>query len=199
MPAMSSAVQITETEPRTIAQWLKAGQCTLIDVREPEEHAREHIRASRLVPLSSLDPADFSTMQPGRLVFHCRSGRRSADAATQAAAWTPAGVEVHTMKGGIEQWKADAFPVELNASAPRLSVMRQVQLSIGAGVLAGLAIGYFLHPLGYLLSAFMGGGLIMAGLSGACPLASAIAKMPWNRRPMCGCSQGSCDSKPTNV
>ena len=194
MATATQTVPFTETDPATIARWMKSGECTLIDVREPDEHARERINGARLSPLSTFAPAALATATGKRVVFHCKSGRRSADAAQQASAFIPAGVEVHSMKGGIEAWKAANLPIAINTKAPRMSVMRQVQLTIGLGILTGLAIGYFAHPLGYLLSAFMACGLVMAGLTGACPLAAAIAKLPWNRTATTGaCAAGKCN------
>ncbi len=194
MATATQTVPFTETDPATVARWLKSGECTLIDVREPDEHARERINGARLSPLSSFAPATVATTAAKRIVFHCKSGRRSADAAQQASAFIPAGVEVHSMKGGIEAWKGANLPVEVNANAPRMSIMRQVQFTIGLGILTGLAIGYFAHPLGYLLSAFMACGLVMAGLTGACPLAAAVARLPWNRlNTSDGCAAGECN------
>jgi hypothetical protein len=34
----------------------------------------------------------------------------------------------------------------------------------------------------HLLSGLVGGGLVMAGVLGLCPMANALAMMPWNRR-----------------
>jgi len=191
-PTISSLT--VETEPATIARWLQSGQCTLIDVREPDEHAREHIPGARLMPLSSFPAASFASPPSQRIVFHCKAGRRSADAAKQAAAFAPDGVSIHSMKGGIDAWKAANLPIAMSTKAPGLSVMRQVQLIIGLFTLTGLALGYFIHPLGYLLSAFMGAGLTMAGLTGACPLAALVARLPWNRlAPANSCAAGQCN------
>lgn len=190
----TATAPIIETEPAIISRLMHADQCTLIDVREPDEHAREHIPGARLMPLSSFPAASFASPPSQCIVFHCKAGRRSADAARQAAAFAPAGVSIHSMKGGIDAWKAANLPIAKSTKAPGLSVMRQVQLIIGLLTLTGLALGYFIHPLGYLLSAFMGAGLTMAGLTGACPLASLVAKLPWNRFASANsCSTGQCN------
>lgn len=188
MPATAIASPVIETSPRTVSQWLASGKCTLIDVREPDEHAREHITGARLMPLSTFNAADFAAAPSGRLVFHCKAGRRSADAAHQAAAFAPGGTEIYTMSGGIDQWKSESLPVNTNTAAPRMSVMRQVQITIGIIVLIGLGVGYFVHPAGYLLPACMGAGLLFAGLSGTCALAALIARLPWNRATSMNCS-----------
>ena len=61
---------------------------------------------------------------------------------------------------------------------------------LGLAVLLGVIGSYFWHPL-YLLTAFVGAGLVFAGLTGFCGLAVLLAKMPWNKD--CG---GNCPLKP---
>lgn len=63
-----------------------------------------------------------------------------------------------------------------------LPVMRQVQLVAGTLALAGLVGGALLAPALHLLSGLVGVGLIVAGLTGRCPMARLLAAMPWNRR-----------------
>jgi rhodanese-related sulfurtransferase len=168
--------------PRAVADALRAGTAVLVDVREPDEHAKERIAGARLLPLSRFDPSSLSSTAGQTIVIHCRSGRRSADAVARCGSLQAAGIPVVSLAGGIEAWKAAGLPIESTAGAPRLGVMQQTQLTIGLGILTGLALGFFVHPAGLLISAFMGGGLVMAGLTGACPLASGLARMPWNRR-----------------
>ena len=48
-------------------------------------------------------------------------------------------------------------------------------------ILTGVGIGHFVHPVGYGLSAFVGAGLIFAGITDTCGLGMLVAKMPWNR------------------
>lgn len=178
---------VREVDARTLQRWLGAGECELIDVREPDEFAQERIAGSRLMPLSRLDARAAAPRAGRRVVFQCKSGRRSSDAARAVAAATVGGGEIYNLVGGIEAWKKESLPVEQGAEArgggggARIGVMQQTQLAIGVMVLAGVAIGYLVHPLGLVLSAFMGCGLLLAGLTGVCPLASLIARMPWNK------------------
>lgn len=183
---------VREVGPALVADWLRRGECIVCDVREPDEHSAERIDGTTLRPLSKLDLSGLKQASP-RVVFHCKGGTRSAEAAARALAALP-GVEVCTMVGGIEAWKKASLPTVSLAAAPRMTVMQQTQLVIGLAVLTGLALGFFVHPLGYLLSAFMGAGLTFAGLSGTCALASLLAIMPWNRalRASVTCSTGAC-------
>ena len=50
--------------PADVAARLKAGQAVLIDVREPDEHAREHIAGAVTAPLSVFEGAELS-LKPG--------------------------------------------------------------------------------------------------------------------------------------
>jgi hypothetical protein len=46
-------------------------------------------------------------------------------------------------------------------------------------------LGWLLHPLLYLLAAFVGAGLVFAGVTDTCGMAMLLAKMPWNQRTIC--------------
>ncbi|MCX5690487.1 MAG: rhodanese-like domain-containing protein, partial [Planctomycetota bacterium] len=163
--------------------WLSAGQAVLIDVREPDEHARERIDTARLCPLSRFDPANvIADVPPGKIiVLHCKGGKRSADAAAMLCGSPAARGRVVSLSGGIEAWKQSGLATEANSAAPRLSIMRQTQLVIGAFVAGGSALAWFVDPRIIAIPAFFGLGLVFAGASGTCALASLIAKMPWNR------------------
>ena len=60
--------------------------------------------------------------------------------------------------------------------------MRQVQIVAGSLILLGAALGFTLTPAFYGLSAFIGAGLLFAGVSGFCGMARLLALMPCNRR-----------------
>ncbi len=60
----------------------------LVDVRQPEEHADEHIPGSILIPLGEI-PERIDELEPYRgqdIVLYCRSGNRSAQACMYLAA-----------------------------------------------------------------------------------------------------------------
>ena len=179
----ASPASVAEASPNQVRQWLSAGQAVLIDVREADEYAREHIVGAQLIPLSSFDPVRAASFaKPGqRVVMHCRSGRRSADACRLASSLAASGLPVLSMAGGIEAWKKDNLPVTLNTQVSGISVMRQVQMVIGLGVLGGSALAAFVHPWFIAVPAFFGLGLTFAGATGICALATVMGKMPWNR------------------
>ncbi len=46
----------------------------------------------------------------------------------------------------------------------------------------GVVLGYGVNAAFFLLSGFVGAGLLFAGISGFCGMARLLAAMPWNRR-----------------
>lgn len=84
----------------------------LVDVREPSEYVGElgHIPGADLVPLGSLPDHLNELPKDKTVVFVCRSGNRSAQAAAYATTngWT----NVYNMKGGMLLWNSLLLPVE---------------------------------------------------------------------------------------
>lgn len=157
---------------------LDADEAILIDVRETDEHAREHILGARLAPLSAIDTHDFDRDHDKAAVFHCRSGMRTqANAARLLARGFR---DAYYLDGGIEAWKAAGFATHANRMAP-LEIMRQVQIAAGALIVTGVLLGALVTPLFYALSAFVGAGLTFAGVTGWCGMAMLLKTMPWNR------------------
>jgi rhodanese-related sulfurtransferase len=185
----ASAVR-AEVAPAVVEGWIAEGKAVLVDVREPDEHARERIAGARLMPVSAFDPRAAAAFAGGRtLVLHCKSGRRSQDACRQAAL---ASVDAVSMAGGIEAWKSAGLPTEVDRSVSSVSIMRQVQLVVGLSVLVGAALAWFVHPAFVAIPAFFGAGLTFAGATGTCALASILGMMPWNRRAATSCAKGTC-------
>jgi rhodanese-related sulfurtransferase len=92
-------------EPAEIKAWVDAGQAMLVDVREGNEFAAEHIPGARHVPLSAFDPARVVDASGRKLVIHCRSGARCGMAAMRLLASGYEG-EIYRMRGGIIGWKS---------------------------------------------------------------------------------------------
>jgi len=151
----------------------------LIDIREPDEHAREHIPQAQLRPVSSLQSGKLETASASQVVFHCKSGNRTMSHAARLAA--AAQCEAYILEGGLEAWKRAGLPVKADSSQP-LELMRQVQIAAGSAVVLGVALGALVSPWFYLLPGFVGTGLVFAGATGFCGLARLLQAMPWNRR-----------------
>ncbi|MGE0652651.1 MAG: rhodanese-like domain-containing protein [Alphaproteobacteria bacterium] len=94
--------------PEDVASLLKAKEIVLVDVREANEFAAEHIEGAIHVPLSTLDPANLPEAGGKTLVMQCAAGGRSARA---VALCQQAGLPVDAhLAGGITAWKAAGFP-----------------------------------------------------------------------------------------
>lgn len=185
MSPTSSPPRVSEVDPKTVKEWLDAGEAVLIDVREPDEHARERIPQARLSPLSKFDPGSLP-VGGTRIVLHCKGGRRSMDAATRLA--NASGCEAFSLKGGLEAWKAAGLEVQENRRVP-IGLMRQVQITIGIVLLAGTGLTIWVSPWFLILAGFIGAGQLFAGLSGTCGLAALLALAPWNRVVVTGAGQ----------
>lgn len=147
----------------------------LIDIRDADEHRRQAIPGAENVPLSALEPVYGHPA----VIWHCRSGMRTAANAPQLAAMS--GCPGYILEGGIDGWRAAGLPVRTDANAP-LEIMRQVQIIAGLLILLGVVLSLTVAQGFVLLPGFVGAGLLMAGATGWCGMARLLALMPWNRR-----------------
>lgn len=172
---------LTALKPADVAQRLKAHTAVLIDIREPDEFAREHVAGALHVPLSSFDQVPL-TLPDGRdVIYTCRTGNRTGMNCGQLAARVPG--EAFVLEGGLDAWKAQGLATRIDASRP-IELMRQVQMAAGGLILIGAALGLLVHPAFWGLAAFVGAGLFVAGATGFCGMARILAAMPWNRAAM---------------
>ncbi len=165
-------------DPRAAQALIEQG-AVLVDIRELEEHAREHIAGARCLPLSQLQAGRISPPDAECVVFHCASGMRTQ---TNAALLSRCSgkAQVLLLTGGLQAWKQAGLSVVADARAP-LPLMRQVQLGAGSLALAGAVLGATVSPWFHLLSGMVGAGLMVAGATGFCGMARLLAVMPWNR------------------
>lgn len=149
---------------------------TLVDIREHDEYAREHIVGAVNHPLSRIEQLP---PRVGPTIFHCRSGMRTQANAIRLAA-AGASFPCYVLTGGIEAWRSSGRPTIVDRRQP-LEIMRQVQLVAGGLVLLGVILGFFVSATFFGLSAFVGAGLMMAGATGWCGMAKLLQRLPWNR------------------
>ncbi len=100
--------RLHEVPAETIQQQLQRQEILLVDVREPAEHAAEHIAGAVLMPLSRFDPAALPQAEGREVVFHCAGGKRSA--AAVARCQEQGFAHARHMTGGIQAWKAAGLP-----------------------------------------------------------------------------------------
>ena len=75
------------------------------------------------------------------------------------------------------------LPLQRYGSA--ISLDRQVQIAIGSLLILKVVLGYGVHELFFAAAAFIGAGLIFAGVSRWCGMSELIARLPWNRSVNC--------------
>lgn len=152
----------------------------LVDIREQDEFEREHIHGAVCMPFTELQTSGLNAEQKGKtVIFCCKSGGRTQSCNKQLDHLSQ-DCESYILEGGINAWKKAGFTIIENKKAP-LPIMRQVQIAAGSLVLLGMLLGSTLHPFFYLLTTFVGAGLIFAGISGFCGMAVLLNKMPWNK------------------
>lgn len=93
--------------PEEVAEGLAAGKMLLVNVREPNETARERIFGALLAPLSRFDALDLPDPQGRTVVFVCASGMRSIKAA-EIAQTAGLAYDAH-LTGGITSGKLRDF------------------------------------------------------------------------------------------
>lgn len=103
-------MSLKPVDAATVKKWIDAGDAVLIDVRERNEHAAEHIAEARLVPLSELEKHDIKNFGKKHVIFHCKGGMRTTANAARLADACEA--ELFEMTGGIEGWKKAGLPIK---------------------------------------------------------------------------------------
>ena len=87
---------------------------------------------------------------------------------------------LHVLDGGLNGWISAGKPVRRGRE--RISLERQVRIAAGALAAAGGLLASRAHPRFGLLSAFVGGGLVFAGVTDTCGMARMLAKLPTTRQ-----------------
>jgi rhodanese-related sulfurtransferase len=172
---------VTTISPKQLFELQQAGsQVDLIDVRTPVEFREVHVTFAKNIPLDRLD---VGQMIAGRnavtepLYVICRSGKRGEQACEKLRS---AGcTNVVNVEGGTLAYEAAGLPVVRGKKA--ISLERQVRIAAGFLVLTGAALGYFVHSYWIGLSAFVGAGLMFAGITDTCGMGMILARMPWNQ------------------
>ncbi|MGO4409288.1 MULTISPECIES: rhodanese family protein [unclassified Brevundimonas] len=164
--------------PAEVAARLKSGAAHLVDIREADEFARDHVVGALPAPLSTFEAADLTLKADQDVIFMCRTGNRTGVNCLRLADRVAG--PAYVLDGGLDAWKKAGLPTRTDAQAP-LELMRQVQMAAGSLILLGGLLGTLVHPAFWALSAFIGAGLFVAGATGFCGMARLLAVAPWNR------------------
>ncbi len=157
-----------------------------LDVRSPSEVASEGVGFSHNLPLQDIERESLvELMAENRcgsdqvVYLLCQGGQRASMAAEKVRPLLSNPLVI--IDGGINELRNTELPL-VSTGAKTMSMERQVRITAGALVLLGASLGYFTNPAFYSLSAFVGAGLVFAGISDTCAMGVLLARMPWNNR-----------------
>ena len=165
----------------------------LIDVRTPAEFREIHVGFARNVPLDRLNASAFAEGERPVYVM-CRSGNRGKEACLKL--FNDAGVDVVNVDGGVLAWEEAGLPVVRGKKT--ISLDRQVRIAAGSMVLLGVVLAALVSPYWIALSAFVGAGLVFAGVTDTCGMAMLLARMPWNQVKE-GTDGAACEKNPSTL
>jgi len=182
---------MTSITPQSLHQKIVArGSLYLLDVRTPREYAQVHVPGAILEPLEKFDVARVrrrtSPSPEAPLYLLCHSGSRAKQAIIklEQAGMSPCVL----VEGGTVAWMQAGLPVE-RQTVKGMSLERQVRIAAGLLVLIGTLLGAFWQIAILALPAFVGAGLVFAGISDKCGMALLLARMPWNRTTAVSCCE----------
>ena len=163
----------------------RTGQLLVMDVRTAAEVNSECFDNCVNIPLHELTAqklksciAEKGVSQEDPVYLLCGTGKRAQAALEQLQADIPHSLLV--IEGGIQAMKQAGCRLQ-KGPRPVISLERQVRIAAGLLVVVGVLFGALLSPLFYGLSAFVGIGLMVAGITDSCAMGLLLARMPWNR------------------
>lgn len=172
-------MEIRTIEPQPLYALMSSDRSVqLIDVRTPAEFEEIHAASAFNVPLDRLNPEQFRSVKTEKLFLICKSGARGRQACEKLASRGIDGVT--NVTGGMDEWNKENLPVVRGRKT--ISLERQVRIAAGTIALTGAVLSFVVHPYYAAIPAFVGAGLIFAGVTGTCGMALILARMPWNQR-----------------
>jgi rhodanese-related sulfurtransferase len=183
------STQFSTISPKQLHELRRRGRYTpVLDVRSVAEYRAGHIPGAQLIPIDTLtaDALAYAFKRPSlgheeTLYISCHTGPRAAQAAERLE---QAGYSNLTLvDGGTRRWEQLGLPVDRCGRA--VSLERQVQIAVGSLLVLKVLLGFSVHELFFALTAMIGVGLIVAGVTRWCGMAKLIARMPWNRNTNC--------------
>ena len=157
----------------------------VVDVRLPAEYSAVHLEPSVSIPLDEIGRRRAELPHDRELVLVCRTGARARLAAAQLG-----GYRTRVLEGGLVAWQEAGHPVI--EGKPHMSLERQVRVAAGTMACIGGVLGVTVSPWFGVLPAFVGAGLVYAGITDRCGMAMVLAKLPYNRRAGDAAPAGTC-------
>lgn len=101
--------ELPSVSPRQASVMFAEKKAIILDVREFDEWRQQHIAGAIHIPLAQVEARlpELSKYKDSPVIVQCRSGKRSAKAAStlQSAGFS----QVYNLSGGIIAWKNDGF------------------------------------------------------------------------------------------
>jgi len=157
----------------------------VLDVRLPAEYRAVHLAPSLLMPLDEIPGRRQELPRERELVVVCRTGARARLAAAQLP-----GFRTRVLEGGLAAWQEAGHPVVQGRA--HVSLERQVRIVAGALACAGGVLAVTVTPWFGLLPAFVGAGLVYAGVTDRCGMAMLLGRLPYNRAGRDDAPGGTC-------
>lgn len=160
-----------------LSQLCRLGQRPeIVDVRSETEFAAGHIPGAKCIPLQQL-PFRHADLGDGELVLVCEAGARACIAQRNLEQRSRT---IPVLEGGTRAWREAGLPL-VSALYTNWSLERQVRFGAGLLILIGIALTLFVSRLWILMPAFVGAGLIFAGVTDICMMGKLLARLPWNQ------------------
>lgn len=193
MSEKEKEMSVQTITPERLSELKAAGEnVELIDIRTPAEFREIHVGFARNVPLDRLNASAFAEGERPVYVM-CRSGNRGKEACLKL--FNDAGVDVVNVDGGVLAWEEAGLPVVRGKKT--ISLDRQVRIAAGSMVLLGVVLAALVSPYWIALSAFVGAGLVFAGVTDTCGMAMLLARMPWNQVKESPDDNAACEKNPS--
>ncbi len=154
----------------------------LIDVREPDEYAKEHIEWAINIPMSTIHfgwKEKFKPFEDHQIIVLCESWNRAA--MSKKIIENDCKCDVRVYEWGLIWWKEEWKETFWNKWY-NIPVMRQVQIAIWVLSLIFGLLAYFVHPSFVFGNIGLWAWLTFAGITWNCMLAMLIAKLPFNNK-----------------
>ena len=104
----------------------------------------------------------------------CHAGSRGQKACER---FLQAGyANVVNVEGGTQAWASCGLPVVRGKKT--VSLERKGRIAAGLLVCTGAILSWLVHPARLALSAFVGAGLVFAGITNTCGMGLLLARMP---------------------
>jgi rhodanese-related sulfurtransferase len=134
-----------------------------------------HLESSLLLTLDQIARRRNELPRDRELVLVCRTGSRARLAAAELV-----GFRTRVLEGGLVAWQEAGYPVVEGKA--HMSLERQVRIAAGALAGAGGVLAVAVSPWFGLVPAFVGAGLVFAGITDRCGMAMLLGNLPYNRR-----------------